>query len=140
MSVFGENDSRHLYHFSQSHSFWKLVHISRTYNQINYSNIWFAKVTIILIMMAQVLFSILDPHFNAVENIPDQLFTIRTKHWVEINDEWRRKYNTKSQIKFKTPMLQFSLCDYNDTNIHVKEIITITNTTAAGEDANNNNK
>ena len=37
-------------------------------------------------------------------------------------------------------MLKFSLCDYNDTNIHVKEIITMTNTTAAGEDANNNNK
>ena len=36
-------------------------------------------------------------------------------------------------------MLKFSLCDYNDTNIHVKETITITNTTAAGADANNIN-
>ena len=62
MSVFGENDSRRLSDFD---------HISRVYNQINYRNISFAKVTIILIMMAQVLFFDIffekDPHLNAVE-------------------------------------------------------------------------
>ena len=71
MSVFGENDSRRLSNFLETHIFWKFDHISRTYNQINYRNIWFAKVTIILIMMAQVLFfdifSEKDPHLNAVE-------------------------------------------------------------------------
>ena len=32
-------------------------HIFSTYNQINYTNIWFSKVRIILIMTTQVLFS-----------------------------------------------------------------------------------
>ena len=71
LSVFGENDSRRLSNFLQTHIFWKFDHISRTYNQINYRNIWFAKVTIILIMMAQVLFFDIifekDPHLNDVE-------------------------------------------------------------------------
>ena len=67
MSVFGENDSCLLSNFLQTHIFWKFDHISRTYNQINYRNIWFVKVTIILIMMAQVLFFKKTPHFNAVE-------------------------------------------------------------------------
>ena len=71
MSVFGENDSRRLSNFLQTHIFWKFDHISRTYNQINYRNIWFAKVIIILIMTAQVLFSILffekEIHLNTVE-------------------------------------------------------------------------
>ena len=62
LSVFGENDSCRLSDFD---------HISRVYNQINYWNISFAKVTIILIMMAQVLFFVFffekDPHLNAVE-------------------------------------------------------------------------
>ena len=67
MSIFGENDSRCLTNF---------LHISRTYNQISYRNIWFAKVTITLIMMAQLLFfdifSKKDLHFNAVE-IPEEI-------------------------------------------------------------------
>ena len=49
--VFGESDSL----FTNSY-FWKFDHISRTYNQINYRNIWFGKVTAFLIMMAQVFF------------------------------------------------------------------------------------
>ena len=71
MSVFGENDSRRLSNFLQTHIFSKFAHISRIYNQINYSNIWFPKVIIILIMTAQVLFfnafSEKDPHLNVVE-------------------------------------------------------------------------
>ena len=70
-SVFGENNSRHLFNVLQTHIFWKFDHISRTYNQINYRNIWFAKVTGILIMMAQVLFLDIffekDPHLNAIQ-------------------------------------------------------------------------
>ena len=56
LSVFGENDSRRLSNFLQTHIFWNFDHISRIYNQINYRNIWFLKVIIILIMTAQVLF------------------------------------------------------------------------------------
>ena len=71
MSVFGENDSRRLSNFLKTHIFGKSDHISRTYNQINYSNIWFAKETIIFIIMTQVLFFDIffekDPHINAAE-------------------------------------------------------------------------
>ena len=73
MSVFGENDSFRLSNFLQTHIFWKFDHISRTYNQINYRNVWFPKVIIILIMTAQALFfnafSEKDQHFNAVEHL-----------------------------------------------------------------------
>ena len=76
LSIFGENDSRCLSNFLQTHIFgnffeYFLNHISRTYNQINYRNIWFAKLIIILIMTAQVLFFDVftekDPYLNATE-------------------------------------------------------------------------
>ena len=50
---------------------------------------------------------------------------IRTKNWVEINDESRGTY-TGSDIKFKTTMLRSNLCDYADAYMHVKGTITIT--------------
>ena len=40
--------------FLQTHVFWNFCYISRTYNQISYRNIWFAKVIITLIRTAQV--------------------------------------------------------------------------------------
>ena len=55
---------------------------------------------------------------------------IRTKNWVEINDESRGTY-TGSDIKFKTTMLRSNLCDYADAYILVKGTITIT---GAGND------
>ena len=45
---------------------------------------------------------------------------IRTKDWVEMNDESRGTYNVNSQIRFKTTMLNSSLCDYSDAYILVK--------------------
>ena len=72
MSVFGENDSHCLSNILKTHIFLKYDHISRTYNQINYRNVLFPKVIIILLMTAQVLFidvfSEKDPHLNAVEH------------------------------------------------------------------------
>ena len=56
MLVFSENDFHCLSNFLQTHIFWKFGHISRSYNEINYRNIWIAKVIIILTMTAQVLF------------------------------------------------------------------------------------
>ena len=56
LSVFCGNDSHCLPNFLQTHIFWKFDRISRTYNEINYRNIWFTKVIIILIMTAQELF------------------------------------------------------------------------------------
>ena len=51
---------------------------------------------------------------------------LRTKNWVEINDDSRGTYNTNSQIKFKIMMLKTSLCDYSDACILVSGTITIT--------------
>ena len=56
----------------------------------------------------------------------------RTKNLAEINDESRGTYNVNGQIKFKTTMLKFSLCDYSDAYILVKGTITIA---GAGDDA-----
>ena len=53
--------SRRLSNFLQTHIFWKFDHFPRICNQISHRNIWFPKVTIILIKMVQVLF--LD-HFS----------------------------------------------------------------------------
>ena len=66
------------------------------------------------------------------DNKSDQPSKFRTKNWVEINDESRGTYNVNSQIKFKTTMLKFSLCDYSDVYILVKGTIIIT---GAGDDA-----
>ena len=62
---------------------------------------------------------------NLLENVPNLPTRIRTKNWVEINDEERGAYTTNSQIKFKTSMLRSSLCDYIDVYTLVKGTITI---------------
>ena len=77
---------------------------------------------------------------NLIDDTPNQPSKFRTRNWVETNDESRGAYNVNSQIKFKTTMLKFSLCDYNDAYILVKGTIGITNTAAAGAAENNINK
>ena len=74
------------------------------------------------------------------DNTPNQPSKFRTRNWIEINDESRRAYNLNSQIKFKTTMLNSSLCDYSDAYILVKGTITVNNTAAQGAAANNTNK
>ena len=69
---------------------------------------------------------------NLLDDSSDKTSKFRIKNWVEINDESRRKYNDDKPVKFKTTMLKFSLCDYSDAYILVKEKITIT---GAGADA-----
>ena len=69
---------------------------------------------------------------NLLDGAPNQPSKFRTKNWFEINDESRGTYNVNSQIRFKTTMLKFSLCDYSDAYILVKGKITIT---GAGDDA-----
>ena len=64
----------------------------------------------------------------------------RAKNWVEINDDVRGIYSPNKQIRFKTAMLRSSLCDYSDAYIIVKENITVNNTAAAGDAANNTNE
>ena len=57
---------------------------------------------------------------------PNQTTKIRTKNWIEINDDSRGTYNTDNQIKFKTSMLRSTLCINRDAYILVSGTITIT--------------
>ena len=77
---------------------------------------------------------------NLLDNTSNQPSKFKTKNWVDINHESRGRYNTKSQIKFKTAMLKSSLCDYSDACILVKGTIKVNNTAATGANANNDNK
>ena len=77
---------------------------------------------------------------NLLDNTPNQSTQFRTKKWVEINDESRRTYNTNSQIRSETSMLQSSLCDYSDAYLLFKGTITVANTAVARQAANNANK
>ena len=63
----------------------------------------------------------------------------RTRNWVQINDKARGTYSPNKQIKFKTSMLRYSLCDYSDAYILVKGNITVNNTAVDGAAANNTN-
>ena len=56
-----------------------------------------------------------------LDNTPNQPSKFRTKNCVEINNESKESYSTRSDIKFKTTMLRSSLCDYADAYILGKE-------------------
>ena len=73
-----------------------------------------------------------------LDNISNQPDKLRTKSWVELNDDSRGNYNTNSQIKFKTLLLKSSLCEYSDAYILAKRTISVKNTAAAGNAANDN--
>ena len=62
---------------------------------------------------------------NLLNDESNQQSKFRTRNQVEINDESRETYTDK-EIKFKTAMLRFNLCDYADANILVNGTITIT--------------
>ena len=47
-----------------------------------------------------------------------------------------RKWNTISQIKFKTAMLKSSLCDYSEAYVLVKETISVANTAVSAATSN----
>ena len=74
-----------------------------------------------------------------LEDTPTQPSKFRTKNWVEINDDARGPFSTNSQIKFKTTMLKSSLSDYSNTDILVKETVSVKNTAVAEADAYNAN-
>ena len=64
----------------------------------------------------------------------------RPRKWVETNDEARGTYSHNKQIKFKTSLPRFSLCDYSDVYILVKGNITVNNTAGTGAASNTTNK
>ena len=83
---------------------------------------------------------------NLLDNTPNQPTKFRTKNWVEINDDVRGINKTDSQIKFKTPMLEPSLCDYNDaylcdySDAYILVKGTISIAPQKGDNPNNANK
>ena len=77
---------------------------------------------------------------NLLNNESNKPSKFRTSNSIEINDESRGTYPVNRQIKFKTPMIRSSLCDYADAHILVKGNITINNTAAEGAAANNADK
>ena len=77
---------------------------------------------------------------SLLDNASNQPSKFRTKNWVEISDEIRGGYNVNSQIKFKTPMLKSSLCDYSDAYILVKWTVTVNNTGKAAAPNNRTKK
>ena len=74
---------------------------------------------------------------NDASNKPSKF---RTRKWVEINDDIRGAYSPNKQIRFKTAMLRYSLCDCIDTYILAKGNISVNNTAAAAADPDNRNK
>ena len=74
---------------------------------------------------------------NSASNKPSKF---RARNWVKINDDIRGAYSPNKQIRFKTAMLRSSLCDYSDAYILVKGNISVNNTAAEGDAANNTNK
>ena len=73
---------------------------------------------------------------NFLDNTSNQASKFKTKKWVKINDGSRGTYNKDNQIRFKTSMLKWSLCDYNDAYILVKGTITVKNKTALDQPSN----
>ena len=65
----------------------------------------------------------------------EQLSKFVTRKYVEVNS-LSNTYNENKSIRFKTPMLRSSLCDYSDAYILVKGTITVT-APGANNGANN---
>ena len=61
---------------------------------------------------------------NLLDNTPNQISKFRIKNWVEVNNDSRGTYDTNSQIKCKTSMLNLSLCNHSDDCIVVTGTIT----------------
>ena len=62
---------------------------------------------------------------NLLDNTPNQPTKFKATNWVERNDGVHEAHNKNSQIKFKTLMLQSSLCDYSHAYIFVSGTITV---------------
>ena len=52
---------------------------------------------------------------NLLDNTRNQQSKFRTRNWIKINDESRRMYNIRNQIKFKPSMIRSNLCGHSDT-------------------------
>ena len=61
---------------------------------------------------------------NLIDDLTNQPCKFRTKNWVEINDDRHGAYD-KINLRFKTVMLNASLCDYSDAYVLVEGRITV---------------
>ena len=77
---------------------------------------------------------------NLLGNTPNQSYKLKTKDWIEINDELRETYDKDNQIRFKASMLRTSVSDYSDGFILAKGTMTVANTAAQGVTTNNGDK
>ena len=75
---------------------------------------------------------------NLLDDTTNQLSKFRTRNWVELIDESKRKYDN-SNIEFETSMMRSNLWDYSDAYILVKGIITVPNMAAVSAAVNNTN-
>ena len=57
-----------------------------------------------------------------------------TKKWVEVYDQSEGNYNVNKEIRIKTSMLRYDLCDYSDAYIVVKGTITVNKKIFAADD------
>ena len=60
---------------------------------------------------------------NLLNEINDSKFV--TKKWNIVNDNWKTKYNTASEITYNTEISKSNLCDYNDAYVLVTDNITV---------------
>ena len=56
-----------------------------------------------------------------------------TINWIEINDQSNNVYNDNTAIKFNTPMLRTSLCDFSEAYIVLKGVVNIAGVASAAE-------
>ena len=76
---------------------------------------------------------------NLLDNTTNHPSKFRIRVCVEINDEWKERYDN-SNIRFKSTKIRSGSCDYSDAYILVKGIIKVPNTVAVGAAVNNANK
>ena len=77
---------------------------------------------------------------HLLENASNKPSKLRTRNWIEINDDIIGAYSSNKQIRFETVMLRSSLCDYSDAYVLVKGSISVNNIASAGAAGNNANK
>ena len=75
-----------------------------------------------------------------LDNTSDQASKFTTKNWIEISDQSRGFYDTNNDIRFKTAILKYSICDYIDACILIKGRITITGSGDGAWQADERNK
>ena len=62
---------------------------------------------------------------NLLDTKSDKVPRFNTKKWIEVHDQSGKIYYTNKQIRFKTSMLQWELCNYRDAYIVARGTINV---------------